>query len=148
MTATIAPLVVQWTVSALDRSCSGADPPPGTVGGMSALPLVKQNIDGLVAGIEFGEGNKYFDFDPKVDEVAAWTIGGLVAGKVLAKAGFFVLLAKFAKPLLLLGAGGFAAFRAFFGRRRKEDEETGVVSEEKPANPGPENLGEKKDGDA
>lgn len=116
------------------------------VGGMSALPLVKQNIDGLVAGVEFGEGQKYFDFDPKLDEVAAYTIGGLVAGKVLAKAGIFVLLAKFAKPLMVLGAGAFYGLRKFFGRRRKEDEETDLVSNEKATEPDPSNLDEKKDG--
>ena len=42
------------------------------------------------------------DFDSKIDNVAAWTIGGLVAGKVLAKAGFFAIILKFIKPLLLL----------------------------------------------
>jgi uncharacterized membrane-anchored protein len=44
-----------------------------------------------------------------VDEVAAWTVGGLVAGKVMAKAGFFVVLLKFWKVIALAvaGAGSF-----------------------------------------
>ena len=114
------------------------------VGSMASLPLVKQNIDGLVAGVEFEKGNKYFDFDPKMDNVAAYTIGGLVAGKVLAKAGFFVLLAKFAKPLLVLFAGVGAWLRKLFGRRRKEEEmEQTAFSSPEPVAPADEPTGPK-----
>jgi uncharacterized membrane-anchored protein len=70
---------------------------------MSDLPEVKSNIDNVLGSIEYKEGQKYADFDPELDEVAAWTIGGLVAGKLLAKAGFFVLFLKF---WAFAGAGG------------------------------------------
>ncbi len=102
------------------------------VGGMGALAQVRQNIDGLVGGIEFQDGQKYADFDPKLDEVAAYTIGGLVAGKVLAKAGIFVLLAKFAKPLMVVGVAAGALLMKFLGRKRKEDDPETVASTEKP----------------
>ena len=101
------------------------------VGGMGALPLVRENIDGLVAGVEFREGEKYVDFDPKIDNVAAYTIGGLVAGKVLAKAGFFVLLAKYAKPLMVVGVGVVLWLLRMLGSRRKQVEKNEIVATEK-----------------
>lgn len=78
------------------------------VANMSEMPQVKSNIDKVIGCVEFEKGHQYADYIPDVDHVAAWTIGGLVAGKVLAKAGFFVLIAKFWKviALALFGAGG------------------------------------------
>ncbi|HET6559647.1 MAG TPA: DUF2167 domain-containing protein [Prolixibacteraceae bacterium] len=72
------------------------------------LPEVPSNIDPVLASVAFKPGHQYSDYLPDVDNVAAWTIGGLVAGKVLAKAGFFVLLLKFWKVIALglFGAGG------------------------------------------
>jgi uncharacterized membrane-anchored protein len=55
---------------------------------------------------EFSEGNKYWDFNPSMDKVAAVGIGGLVAGKVLAKAGLFVILLKYLKSILVAVLGG------------------------------------------
>jgi uncharacterized membrane-anchored protein len=61
------------------------------------------------------------DYLPDVDDVATWTIGGLVAGKLLAKAGFFVLILKFWKIIAVAVAGfGGAIWKWFKGR--KEDE--------------------------
>nr|GFC14582.1 hypothetical protein [Tanacetum cinerariifolium] len=42
-------------------------------------------IPGLLANVGFAKGQQYTDYSAGVDEVAAYTIGGLVAGKVLAK---------------------------------------------------------------
>ncbi len=54
---------------------------------------------------EFNDGNRYLDFDPDIDEVAAYGLGALVAGKLAAKAGFFtaglLLLKKFGIFLLI-----------------------------------------------
>ncbi|WP_207493465.1 DUF2167 domain-containing protein [Aridibaculum aurantiacum] len=90
------------------------------VAGMSGLELVKQDIDKVLAMPDFTEGNKYSDFNPDVDQVAAYTVGGLVAGKVLAKAGLFALLLKFWKLIV----GGIVAvgygIRKFFGRKKEE----------------------------
>ncbi|MBK9490045.1 MAG: DUF2167 domain-containing protein [Haliscomenobacter sp.] len=58
---------------------------------MADLPLVKKDVPLVLDIVQFNDGFKYQDFDPKIDEVAAWTIGGLVAGKLLAKVGFAVL---------------------------------------------------------
>jgi uncharacterized membrane-anchored protein len=79
------------------------------VSSMSQLAEVKNNIDPIMASFSFADGNKYEEFDPKIDEVAAWTIGGLVAGKILAKAGILALLLKNIK---LIGLGVVAAATA------------------------------------
>ncbi len=93
------------------------------IASMSDLPEVKANIGKVLNSVTFEDGNKYADFDPGVDEVAAWTIGGLVAGKILAKAGIFAVLAKFAKVIVLaIIAGATALWKFITGRRRKEDE--------------------------
>ncbi len=93
------------------------------IASMTELSEVKPNIDKVVSSIEFKEGHRYSDFVPDVDNVAAWTVGGLVAGKVLAKAGFFVLVAKFWKLIALALAGVGTGFWKYFKGRRKEDDE-------------------------
>lgn len=89
------------------------------VASMTDLPEVKKNIEPVLASFTYSDGNKYSDFNPEIDEVAAWTIGGLVAGKVLAKAGIFALLLKNIKLIgLAIGGLATAAWRWF---RRKTD---------------------------
>jgi uncharacterized membrane-anchored protein len=85
---------------------------------MNELPLVKENIAKVQASFQFADGMKYENFDPELDEVAAWTIGGLVAGKMLAKAGILALLLKYIKliGLGLLAVGG-AIWKWFKGRK-------------------------------
>ena len=75
---------------------------------MEELPEVQQNIEPVLASFSYSDGNKYGDFNPEVDEVAAWTIGGLVAGKMLAKTGLIALLLKNIK-LIALAIGGLGA---------------------------------------
>ncbi|KQB37729.1 DUF2167 domain-containing protein [Flavobacterium aquidurense] len=108
------------------------------VAGMSELAEVKASIPGILKSVEFNDGHKYLDFDADTDTVAAWTIGGLVAGKVLAKVGFFAILAKFGKIIFLAIAAGFAAVRKFFfGKKdqvttRPQEEETALLEENNP----------------
>ena len=64
------------------------------VGKMYDLALVNKNIDKVLNVATFTQGNAYNDFNPKVDNIAAWTIGGLVAGHLLAKAGFVAITPK------------------------------------------------------
>ncbi len=75
------------------------------VASMMELPDVQKNIEPVLASFSYANGNKYADFNPDIDDVAAWTIGGLVAGKMLAKAGIFALLLKNLK-LIALAIGG------------------------------------------
>lgn len=93
---------------------------------MRELNEVKPNIDKVLTSVEFDKGNTYADFNPDVDKVAAWSIGGLVAGKVLAKVGFFAVIAKFGKII----AVGFIAIGAgiwnFLKGRRKDEDGSGL----------------------
>ncbi|RFS21795.1 DUF2167 domain-containing protein [Chitinophaga silvatica] len=103
---------------------------------MEELPLVKANINKVLTMAQFTDGNAYADFDPKVDKIAAWTIGGLVAGKVLAKAGFFVIILKylgaFWKFILLGIAACFGFIKKLFKRKGSTSEEV-VTTGEVPA---------------
>lgn len=98
---------------------------------MKELNVVKADIPKVVHIANFTSGNTHKDFDPDVDEVAAWTIGGLVAGKVLAKVGFFAVLLKFWKLIAL----GFAAIGTWLFKlfRRKKEEGNEYVQEEEAA---------------
>ncbi|MBK6666771.1 MAG: DUF2167 domain-containing protein [Saprospiraceae bacterium] len=89
---------------------------------MKALPQVKQNVDKVLSSVSFNSGSKYEDFDPKMDNVAAYTVGGLVAGKVLAKAGFFVFLAKFWKLIAVALAASGGYILNFFKSKKKNQE--------------------------
>ena len=75
------------------------------IAGMDQLDDVEAAVPDVLGMVNFTEGNRYSDFDPKIDTVAAVGIGGLIAGKVLAKTGLLamglVLLKKFGVFLLL-----------------------------------------------
>ncbi len=100
------------------------------VGGIGKLPEINSKIETILNSVEYQEGNRYADFNPSVDKVAGWTIGGLVAGKVLAKAGIFAFLAKFAKVIFVaIAAAGGATWRWITGRRKEQDEEIAIESD-------------------
>jgi uncharacterized membrane-anchored protein len=93
------------------------------VAGIDGLPLVKKDIEKILTMPEFTAGNKYSDFNSSTDNVAAYTIGGLVAGKILAKVGFFALVLKFWK-LIAAGIMGVGyAIKKFF-KKKNDDFET------------------------
>lgn len=82
--------------------------------------LIQSNLAPVMAMAEFDEGARYGDFKPGVDKVAAYGLGALVAGKVLAKTGLvaaaFLFLKKFGNFIIL-------AFGALFkGLVRKRQE--------------------------
>ncbi|TGM07957.1 DUF2167 domain-containing protein [Leptospira barantonii] len=95
------------------------------------LPMVNEELDAIVNSTEFNEGNRYADFNPGLDTVAAYGIGGLIAGKVLAKAGLFALLLKFWKVIALAVLGGFGVLKKFIFR------EKGTASTPPPSDEGP-----------
>lgn len=105
------------------------------VAGMSELAEVKASIPGILKSVEFNQGHKYLDFDADTDTVAAWTIGGLVAGKVLAKVGFFAILAKFGKIIVIGIIAAFAGLKKFlFGKKdqvvsKPQEEEIALLEE-------------------
>lgn len=84
------------------------------VAAMTELKLVETNSAKILQGVNFTMGNRYEDFDDSVDKVAAYGIGALVAGKMATKLGFFAILLKFIKPILIgVGALGVGAFKFF-----------------------------------
>ena len=85
------------------------------------LPAVRTSIPDLLANVSFAKGQQYNDYSAGIDEVAAYTIGGLVAGKVLAKAGFLAIILKFWKLGLLALGGAWAAVKRFFGFGSREE---------------------------
>lgn len=89
---------------------------------MDQLETVKKNIPAILNMASFEKGHTYSEFNPKVDEVAAWTIGGLVAGKVLAKAGLFAAILKFWKLITIgLVAAGSFVWRLIRGRKQQHE---------------------------
>ena len=49
----------------------------------------------LLARTTFNEGHRYEDFNAGTDKLAAYGVGGLIAGKFAAKAGFFKAISLF-----------------------------------------------------
>jgi uncharacterized membrane-anchored protein len=93
------------------------------IGVMRVLPLVNDDINKIIGCVEFNEGNTYFDFNPDIDEIASYGIGGLIAGKILAKVGFFAGLLKFWKLIAIGAVGLFRAFRKrIFGSKEETSE--------------------------
>jgi uncharacterized membrane-anchored protein len=97
---------------------------------MNELDSVKKDIDKVLAMPSFTDGNTYKDFDSKTDNVAAWTIGGLVAGKVLLKVGFWAVVGKFflaAWKFILIGiVAAWAGIKKFFGRKPQVEDDHSV----------------------
>lgn len=81
------------------------------------LKLVQSDIPAILASTEFNDGEKYSDFSPGVDKMAAYGIGGLIAGKVLAKAGFFALLVKFWKIIAIGAVAALGFLKKLFTKK-------------------------------
>jgi uncharacterized membrane-anchored protein len=76
------------------------------IGTMEQLAEIQAGLPDVARMIHFSEGKTYADFDPSVDQVAAFGVAGLIAGKVLtSKTGLIalaaILLKKFGVVLLL-----------------------------------------------
>lgn len=85
---------------------------------------VKELQTSIVGSISFDEGFKYSDFDESRDRVSDWTIGGLIAGGVLAKTGVLAKIGVFLLKMwkiILLGIVGIGAAITKFFRKNKEE---------------------------
>ena len=84
----------------------------------------------LLGMVEFNQGHRYVDFDPKTDKTAAYGLAALVAGGIAAKAGLFkVLIAGIiaAKKFVIIGVLALAGFvKKLFGggSTKTPDQET------------------------
>ena len=90
------------------------------VASMQQLPTVDGGINEVLGMVSFKPGSTYAEFSPGIDRTAEYGIAGLVAGGILAKAGFFkVLLAGAAalwKPIAIGAVVVFGAVGKFFRR--------------------------------
>lgn len=89
------------------------------IASLSELPEVNASLDEILQIPSFTAGNTYAEFNPSMDKVAAYGIGGLIAGKVLAKTGLLAGLLLFFKKFFVIGLvaiGGF--FKLLFGRKK------------------------------
>lgn len=81
--------------------------------------VIESNIETVLALAEFDQGAQYSDFNPEVDKIAAYGIGALVAGKVIAKTGLIAVALIFLKKFgifILIGLG--ALFKGVFSRKK------------------------------
>lgn len=93
------------------------------VAGMTQLGSIRKAVPNVLEVVEFVDGKRYKDFDSSVDKVAAYGIGGLIAGKVAMKVGLFkgLWLAILAgKKFFIIGAIAVGAFVfRLFGRKKR-----------------------------
>lgn len=96
-----------------------------TVGDVGQLAAAATAAKEILQVTEFNQGKRYSDYLPSADKAAAVGIGGLIAGKVLLKVGFFAgllkVLAGFAKPILVALGAVTAKVAQLFGRKKKDD---------------------------
>jgi len=88
------------------------------IAGIDQKELITSKIDSVLAMADFDQGARYEDFDPSIDKVAAYGLGALVAGKVIAKTGLLAAALIFLKKFgifILLGIGGL--FSKLFKRK-------------------------------
>jgi uncharacterized membrane-anchored protein len=89
---------------------------------MHRVEAVQARMKDALALVEFSPGHRYEEFDSSVDQVAAYGIGGLVAGGLLAKAGFFKLLLAgliAGKKFVVIGVIAAASVVSRLWRRRR-----------------------------
>ena len=95
-----------------------------TIASVDQLPEIDAQTPQILGMVDFKEGNRYADFDPKVDKVATYGLAALVAGGALAaaaKLGFLKLLwvgILAAKKFVIIGIAAIVAFfKKLFNRR-------------------------------
>lgn len=89
------------------------------IAGMNQQGTIEEKMGTVLAMTEFNTGSKYADFDPTIDKVAAYGIGALVAGKVIAKTGLFAAALIFLKKFgifIIIGIG--AALKKLFRKTK------------------------------
>ena len=86
------------------------------IASVDQLPTIDAQTPQILGMVDFKEGNRYADFDPKVDKVATYGLAALVAGGALAaaaKLGFLKVLwigIVAAKKLIIIGVVAIVAF--------------------------------------
>jgi uncharacterized membrane-anchored protein len=86
------------------------------VASMQQLAVVDGRINEVLGMVAFNPGSTYAEFSPGVDKVAEYGIAGLIAGGILAKAGFFKFLIALWKPIAIGAVVLFGAVGGFIRR--------------------------------
>ncbi len=97
------------------------------VAGMSQLDMIKPAMEEVYGMVEYNPGHRYEDFDPDVDKIAAYGIGGLILGKVAMKTGLIAGLIKLlvaGKKLLIVGLIAIGAFFKHLLGRKNDGEQS------------------------
>lgn len=84
---------------------------------MDQLAEAEAAMPDVLSMVNFTDGNRYADFDPSIDKVAAVGIGGPIAGKVLAKTGFLAVALIFLKKFWFLALLPLIWLKNLFTRR-------------------------------
>lgn len=78
----------------------------------------------IIDALQFDKGYTYADYDASKDKVSDWTLGGLVAGGVLAKTGLLskigLFLAKAWKLIAIAVVAAIGGIAKFFKRNKEE----------------------------
>ncbi len=90
------------------------------VAGMDQKDAIAEALDQVLAMAEFKPGSRYEDFIPGVDKVAAYGIGALVAGKVVAESGMFADALLFLKNFWVPILAGLGVLTAVLWRIRRK----------------------------
>jgi uncharacterized membrane-anchored protein len=95
------------------------------IAAMNDLPAVQSGMQRMLPMVEFDSGQRYADFNPSTDKLAAYGIAALVAGGIAAKAGLFaklgvILLAAKKFVILAVAAIGTAIKKLFGGKDRNK----------------------------
>jgi len=89
------------------------------IAAMDQNEIIESNLETVLGMADFDTGAAYDDFDPEIDKVAAYGIGALVAGKVIAKTSLIALGLAFLKKFgifILLGVG--ALIKVLISRKK------------------------------
>jgi uncharacterized membrane-anchored protein len=90
---------------------------------MPQLDEIEKQTPQILSMVNFNDGNRYADFDPKVDKVATYGLAALVAGGIAAKLGFFKLIWVFivaAWKFIIIGFVAVSAWlKKLFGGKNK-----------------------------
>jgi uncharacterized membrane-anchored protein len=95
------------------------------VASMSSMATIDRAAPVILSMVSFNQGNLYSEFNPHLDEVAAYGLAGLIAGGLLTKAGFFkglIALLLASKKLVAIGviavfAGVWGGIKSLFRRK-------------------------------
>ncbi|MGC4060900.1 MAG: DUF2167 domain-containing protein [Aquabacterium sp.] len=90
--------------------------------GLDNIGADKRHAQTLLSALNYNEGKRYADYNASTDKTAEYGLAALVGGLAAKKLGLFALaagfFAKFAKVIVLAGAGVAAAVRKVFKKNQ------------------------------